>query len=164
MLYALPASQRQLMTLILRKLLASSTYAISSTLDGLAGKLETAAAASEAVEALPDELPDNLEEFDEDINTTAPQDKPSVWKMPAPVFRKTSGRLPKDFERLVGEVDVVSEPDDSSNSVASYSEPKPKSHTLKIVVLVLALAAMIAFLVVFLTIVYFFFLRANGGD
>ena len=31
-LYALPASQRQLMTLILRKLLASSTYAISGTL------------------------------------------------------------------------------------------------------------------------------------
>ena len=39
-LYALPASQRQLMTLILRKLLASSTYAISGTLAGLAKKLE----------------------------------------------------------------------------------------------------------------------------
>lgn len=64
-LYALPASQRQLMTLILRKLLASSTYAISSTLDGLASKLETAATASEAVDALPDELPDNLEDLDE---------------------------------------------------------------------------------------------------
>lgn len=64
-LYALPASQRQLMTLVLRKLLASSTYAISSTLDGLAGKLETAATASEAVEVLPDELPDNLEELEE---------------------------------------------------------------------------------------------------
>jgi len=41
-LYALPASQRQLMTLILRKLLASSTYAISNTLEGLARKLEAA--------------------------------------------------------------------------------------------------------------------------
>ena len=40
-LYALPAGQRQLMTLILRKLLASSTYAISNTLLGLAAKLET---------------------------------------------------------------------------------------------------------------------------
>jgi SNF2 family DNA or RNA helicase len=38
-LYALPSSQRQLMTLILRKLLASSTYAISGTLLGLANKL-----------------------------------------------------------------------------------------------------------------------------
>jgi len=64
-LYALPASQRQLMTLILRKLLASSTYAISSTLDGLASKLEVAAVASELVDALPDELPDNLEELEE---------------------------------------------------------------------------------------------------
>lgn len=64
-LYALPASQRQLMTLILRKLLASSTYAISSTLDGLASKLEMAATASEAVDALPDELADNLEDLDE---------------------------------------------------------------------------------------------------
>ena len=35
-LYALPSSQRKLMTLILRRLLASSTYAISGTLEGLA--------------------------------------------------------------------------------------------------------------------------------
>lgn len=39
-LYALPRSQRQLMTLILRKLLASSSYAIHGTLDALVKKLE----------------------------------------------------------------------------------------------------------------------------
>ena len=39
-LYALPNSQRNLMTLVLRKLLASSTYAISNTLLKLAVKLE----------------------------------------------------------------------------------------------------------------------------
>ena len=39
-LYALPNSQRQLMTLILRKLLASSTYAISGTLQALETKLK----------------------------------------------------------------------------------------------------------------------------
>jgi ERCC4-related helicase len=39
-LYALPFSQRQLMTLILRKLLASSSFAIASTLNGLVYKLE----------------------------------------------------------------------------------------------------------------------------
>lgn len=39
-LYALPNSQRQLMTLILRKLLASSTYAISGTLESLENKLK----------------------------------------------------------------------------------------------------------------------------
>lgn len=38
-LYALPTGQRKLMTLILRKLLASSTYAISGTLDSLARSL-----------------------------------------------------------------------------------------------------------------------------
>jgi superfamily II DNA/RNA helicase len=39
-LYALPASQRQLMTLILRRLLASSTFAIRGTFDVLAKKLQ----------------------------------------------------------------------------------------------------------------------------
>ena len=38
-LYALPASQRKLMTLILRRLLASSTFAISGTLEALGNKL-----------------------------------------------------------------------------------------------------------------------------
>ena len=64
-LYALPASQRQLMTLILRKLLASSTYAISSTLDGLASKLEQAAAVREAVDTPPEDLPNDFEEIEE---------------------------------------------------------------------------------------------------
>ena len=54
-LYALPASQRQLVTLILRKLLASSTYAISGTLEGLANRLEAAAAAAEAVDGPPED-------------------------------------------------------------------------------------------------------------
>jgi superfamily II DNA/RNA helicase len=39
-LFALPKSQRKLMTLILRRLLASSTFAISGTLHGLAKKLD----------------------------------------------------------------------------------------------------------------------------
>lgn len=39
-LYALPFSQRQLITLILRKLLASSSYAIYGTLDSLVKRLE----------------------------------------------------------------------------------------------------------------------------
>src|SRR5205814_9275511 len=60
-LYALPASQRQLMTLILRKLLASSTYAISDTLAGLAYKLEMAVAQAKTVDTPPEELADNWE-------------------------------------------------------------------------------------------------------
>ena len=64
-LYALPASQRQLMTLILRKLLASSTFAISTTLENLARKLEEATTQNESVQELPEELSENWEEVDE---------------------------------------------------------------------------------------------------
>lgn len=64
-LYALPASQRSLMTLILRKLLSSSTFAISETLNGLAAKLEAAARDAEAVDTPPDQLVDDWEEIDE---------------------------------------------------------------------------------------------------
>ena len=39
-LFALPSSQRQLITMVLRKLLASSSYAIASTLNSLVRKLE----------------------------------------------------------------------------------------------------------------------------
>lgn len=64
-LYALPASQRQLMTLILRKLLASSTYAISDTLLGLANKLESSEKAQAALDAPPDDLGENFEALPE---------------------------------------------------------------------------------------------------
>ena len=63
-LYALPASQRQLMTLILRKLLASSTYAISDTLLGLADKLEAIEKSQAALDTPP---PENLVENFESI-------------------------------------------------------------------------------------------------
>jgi superfamily II DNA or RNA helicase len=76
-LYALPASQRSLMTLILRKLLASSTYAISDTLCGLAFKLETAATQAEKVDVPPEQLADNWEEIDELADEWEPDDEPS---------------------------------------------------------------------------------------
>jgi ERCC4-related helicase len=64
-LYALPSSQRQLMTLILRKLLASSTYAISGTLDALASRLETAAAKNTPTVDTPEEVTADFEAIDE---------------------------------------------------------------------------------------------------
>lgn len=68
-LYALPASQRSLMTLILRRLLASSTYAISGTLAGLAKKLEDIVTDHAQSDGISDsnllELVDNFETFDE---------------------------------------------------------------------------------------------------
>ena len=95
--------------------------------------------------------------IDDDVNTTLPQPKPDVWKMPEPVFRRTSGRLPKDYVAQVAQVEV----DEVPATISSFTAPevKPKSPVLKIVVVVIALAAMIAFLIVFLTVVYFFFMR-----
>jgi hypothetical protein len=81
-LYALPASQRQLMTLILRKLLASSTYAISGTLEGLVRRLEAAAAAATTVETSPEELPADWEVLDEladELKIAVPRLRPS-WQ------------------------------------------------------------------------------------
>jgi len=59
-LYALPASQRQLITLILRKLLASSSYAIARTLRSLVRRLESL---SEQVELLDDEDIEGIDEL-----------------------------------------------------------------------------------------------------
>lgn len=64
-LYALPASQRQLMTLILRKLLASSTYAISGTLDALAKKLHFVIKNEEPLPLVETAIAANVENFDE---------------------------------------------------------------------------------------------------
>lgn len=64
-LYALPASQRMLMTLILRRLLASSTYAISGTLEGLVSKLEGIFKENSASSDLATALQDNFETYDE---------------------------------------------------------------------------------------------------
>jgi superfamily II DNA/RNA helicase len=65
-LYALPPSQRQLMTLILRKLLASSTFAISGTLNALATKLETVVNKQNTLShPFEDEVAVNFEAFDE---------------------------------------------------------------------------------------------------
>lgn len=65
-LYALPASQRQLMTLILRRLLASSTFAISGTLEALYKKLDTIVSEHNVNdEQLIEDINSNFEEYDE---------------------------------------------------------------------------------------------------
>ncbi|MFN8542889.1 MAG: SNF2-related protein [Candidatus Binatia bacterium] len=81
-LHALPASQRQLVTLILRKLLASSTYAIAGTLDAMAQRLQAAAAAAEAVATPHEDLAEDWEaldeladEWDEDEDGSSPAER-----------------------------------------------------------------------------------------
>lgn len=105
-LYALPASQRSLMTLILRKLLSSSTFAISDTLNGLAVKLETAARAAEAVDAPPEQLVDDWEEIDEladewepDEGGEEPSDKPEYSPGQLAEMRQEMAKL-REFHAL----------------------------------------------------------------
>jgi ERCC4-related helicase len=65
-LYALPQSQRALMTLILRRLLASSTYAISGTLQGLAQKLDDIVTThNQDLSAVENVVSENYEEYGE---------------------------------------------------------------------------------------------------
>lgn len=65
-LQALPSRQRTLMTLILRKLLASSTFAIAGALDSLARKLERQLRSDRSLrDRLEEELSDDYEEFEE---------------------------------------------------------------------------------------------------
>ncbi len=64
-LQALPASQRSLMTLVLRKLLASSTFAIAGALTSISNRLKTKLRKQEPAESLEDELDQDYEALDE---------------------------------------------------------------------------------------------------
>jgi adenine-specific DNA-methyltransferase len=64
-LQALPASQRSLMTLVLRKLLASSTFAIAGALASISNRLKAKLRKQEAPQSLEDELDEDYEALDE---------------------------------------------------------------------------------------------------
>ncbi len=64
-LYALPTAQRHLITLILRKLLASSSFAITRTLKGLANKLNKLLKESAFEDDLPEEIEADFEIYTE---------------------------------------------------------------------------------------------------
>ena len=64
-LQALPASQRSLMTLVLRKLLASSTFAIAGALDTMAGRLKAMVARREPQQSVEEAFEQDYESLDE---------------------------------------------------------------------------------------------------
>lgn len=77
LLYGLPAGQRHLMTLILRKLLASSSFAIAGTLNSLIHKLREVIIKNERL-TLDDELANDYElyeEMQEEWDEEAPQNE-----------------------------------------------------------------------------------------
>jgi adenine-specific DNA-methyltransferase len=64
-LQALPASQRSLMTLVLRKLLASSTFAIAGALDTLIARLHAKLEKQQSQQTLEEQLDEDYEALDE---------------------------------------------------------------------------------------------------
>jgi SNF2 family DNA or RNA helicase len=64
-LIALPSSQRSLMTLVLRKLLASSTFAIAGALDSITQRLKTQLGLKEPATTLEEELDSDYEALEE---------------------------------------------------------------------------------------------------
>lgn len=74
-LQALPASQRSLMTLVLRKLLASSTFAIAGALDTLIARLRAKLKKQEPPQPLEEALDEDYETLDETAEEW-PEDPP----------------------------------------------------------------------------------------
>jgi adenine-specific DNA-methyltransferase len=64
-LQALPASQRSLMTLVLRKLLASSTFAIAGALEALSRRLRAQLQQTQKPQSLAEDLDEDFEALDE---------------------------------------------------------------------------------------------------
>jgi ERCC4-related helicase len=76
-LQALPTSQRALMTLVMRKLLASSTFAIAKTLSSLSKRLK-AKLQQKTTRKLSEELAEDYEELDETIDEWGEDDPEEV--------------------------------------------------------------------------------------
>jgi ERCC4-related helicase len=106
-LYALPKSQRQLMTLILRRLLASSTFAIAGTLQGLADKLKEASAQQREVTETPAELPDNLEAFDELADEWEEDDEEDDEEGEEKTANGATRLTPEQLKELEGEMESL---------------------------------------------------------
>lgn len=107
-LYALPSSQRQLMTLILRRLLASSTFAISKTLSALVTKLENVVSRHDKIEDLEASVAEDFEAYDElkDEWNEEEEGKEEPQFTPADIERiKSEITALKEFEALAVSID-----------------------------------------------------------
>src|SRR5207244_11003661 len=112
-LYALPSGQRQLMTLILRKLLASSTFAISGTLDALAKRLEVAAKDNAPTEAPPEEVAPDFETIDE---------IEEEWSEEEPSEKEQKVYSPEDKEQMRAEIKCLREFKELAASIVKNSK------------------------------------------
>jgi ERCC4-related helicase len=98
-LYALPASQRRLMTLILRRLLASSTYAISRTLGALIIKLEAIISKKNATN-IEENIAENFETYEE---------LKDEWEDEEEETKEEKHYSEQDYENIKGEIEKLKE-------------------------------------------------------
>src|SRR6202795_5102461 len=126
-LYALPASQRQLMTLILRRLLASSTFAIAGTLKGLSDKLEKAADAQKPVIEPPQEVAETFESFEELEDEWEEEEEESEPE------KKSDPRIldPEQLERVAEEIKSLRLFTELANSIVKNSKGERLQTALK---------------------------------
>ncbi|MDT8448254.1 MAG: SNF2-related protein [bacterium] len=105
-LYALPTSQRQLITLVLRKLLASSSFAITGTLESLVARLEDQLKANQQVEDLfySTLLKEDYEPFEEDQEAW---DLVPLDQMPDPLSLEDKASIQTEVEELQGYLELA---------------------------------------------------------
>jgi len=95
-LQALPSSQRTLMTLVLRKLLASSTFAIAGALDALANKLERRLKEDDKLSQAEEEFVDDFET----LNDLADELEIEEEEKPPPLTAQERGIIQIEIEDL----------------------------------------------------------------
>lgn len=112
---------------------------------------------------------------------TPPAETPKdEWKMPAPIFRQTSGKLPEGFEKKVSKGEpaaaptpppaaIQPQPDVSEEFTHAEifgeqeAETPPKRTGMKLVLAILGILGMAVAAIIFLAIIYFlFFYQGNG--
>jgi SNF2 family DNA or RNA helicase len=113
-LYALPPSQRHLMTLILRKLLASSTYAIAGTLEALSKKLETIVDGNDNQDLFDQKLIEDYESYEEEKDEWSDEEEEET--QPARIFS------PEEIEEIKQELKKLKEFLVLANSIQKNSK------------------------------------------
>ena len=119
-LQALPASQRSLMTLVLRKLLASSTFAIAGALTSISQRLQKKLAHREPTASLEEELDEDYEALDETAEEWTEDETPAEVLSDA------------DREAIQKEVSDLNEFANLATSIESNAKGKALLKALKV--------------------------------
>ncbi len=125
-LQALPASQRSLITLVLRKLLASSTFAIAGALTSISNRLKAKLQQHSPDEPLEEELDSDYEALDETAEEWPEDDTPSLSN----ADRQAIEREIADLDVFVGLATAIYQNAKGSALLTALSEAFTKAREL----------------------------------